>query len=425
MDYRQAIQESIDYMEDNLTAEIAAAELARRAGFSLYHFCRLFHSAVGMPVGQYLTRRRLLHAAFAIARGNSGIDAALRCGFDTYAGFYRAFKREFSCTIAEFLAAGRGKQPCRVNILQEAHKMVTKKRAAVLLTHWGLEQAEIQDIYYENGARNENAYYVGSDLVLKFTENLSKVKNHCTLSRALEAAGLLSALPVQTRNGGEYVDDGELYFYLIRRLPGNQMAAREVFAPGRANLLGRLIGQLHQALAQVDPVVEDADLLETVESWALPQAKAVLGLPERFWQDFREKFTELYPQLPRQVIHRDPNPGNIIGSGETWGFIDFELSQRNARLYDPCYAATAVLSELGAEHWASWPEIYREILLGYDSTAHLTVEERAAAPYIVLANQLVCVAWFAGQEKYAELLRVNVAMTRFLVENWERLRLER
>lgn len=424
MDYRSAIQESLEFIEDHLDAEITPVDLARRAGFSLYHYYRLFQSAVGMPLGQYLTRRRLLHAAFAMSRGMRGIDAALGYGFDTYAGFYRAFRREFGCTVAEFLEAGRGKQPCRVNLLQEAHRMVTKKKAAQILTHWDLNQGEITDIYYENGARSENAYYVGTDLVLKFTENLGKVKTHLCLSRAMEASGLPGAPVILTAEGREYCDDGELYFYLTRRLPGKQMTARESLEPGRACLVGQLLGRLHEALSQVEPVVEDADLLESVTVWAMPNTKDVVELPESFRQDFLENFSLLYPQLPRQVIHRDPNPGNIIGDGNHWGFVDFELSQRNARLYDPCYAATAVLSELAPEEWERWPMVWQDILRGYDGIAHLTAAEREGAPYVVLANQLVCVAWFAGQDKYADLLKTNVSMTKFLVKNWERLRLE-
>lgn len=425
MDYRGAIQDSLDYIEENLKTELTAGELAQRAGFSLYHYYRLFHSAVGMPVMQYLTRRRLLRGVFAIAQGQTGIQAALDYGFDTYPGFYRAFRREFGCTIAEFLEAGRGKAPRRVNILQEEHIMITKKKAAGILTHWSLETAEITDIYYENGARNENAYYVGDNLVLKFTANLGKVKTHCALARAIAEVGLLSALPVATASGEDWVCDGEVYFYLTRRLPGKQLAATRIFEDGNARLLGELIGQLHLALSKVDGVVSDADLLETVRSWALPEAKKVLGLPESFWGKFSAEFEELYPELPRQIIHRDPNPGNLIGVDGQWGFIDFELSERNARIYDPCYAATAILSELPQSEWPRWPGICREILVGYDAVAHLTDRERCAAPHIILANQLVCTAWFAGQDKYQELLKTNVAMTRFIAEKLDEIGMER
>lgn len=416
MDYRAAIQESLDYMEANLRAELTAGELARRAGFSLYHYYRLFHSAVGMPVMQYLTRRRLLHGAWAMAQGKSGVQTALEYGFDTYPGFYRAFRREFGCTIAEFLEAGRGKSPNRVNIMQEEHIMITKKKAAGILGCWGLERLEITDIYYENGARNENAYYVGDAYVLKFTGNLGKVKNHCALARAIGEVGLLSAQPVPTNEGADWICDGEVFFYLTRRLPGKQLAAEHIFDAGNARFLGELIGQLHLALQKVEAVVNDADLLETVRTWALPEAKKVIELPENFWEKFAAKLEALYPGLPRQIIHRDPNPGNLIGSEGQWGFIDFELSERNARIYDPCYAATAILSELPKESWSRWLSISREILAGYDGVVSLTDEERAAVPYIILANQMVCTAWFAGQDKYAELLRTNAAMTRFIAE---------
>ena len=121
-------------------------------------------------------------------------------------------------------------------------------------------------------------------------------------------------------------------------------------------------------------------------------------------------------------ICRDPNPGNIICNADQWGFIDFELSERNARIYDPCYAATAVLSETFGEDNGQWLEIYRDIICGYDSVTHLTEDERNAIPYIILANQFVCVAWFAEQDKYAEILEINSQMTCWLIRNFDALR---
>ena len=84
---------------------------------------------------------------------------------------------------------------------------------------------------------------------------------------------------------------------------------------------------------------------------------------------------------------------------------------KNVRIYDPCYAATAVLSETFGANNDSWLGIYRDILWDYDSVAHLTDDERQAIPYIILANQFVCVAWFAEQDKYAEIYETNKRMT--------------
>ena len=107
MDNRAIIQGSIDYIEENLQTEITAAELADMAGFSLFHYYRLFQQATGLPVMQYILRRRLLHGVYAISRGSSKVDGALAYGFDTYAGFYKAFCREFGSAPSEFLRSGR------------------------------------------------------------------------------------------------------------------------------------------------------------------------------------------------------------------------------------------------------------------------------------------------------------------------------
>ena len=159
----------------------------------------------------------------------------------------------------------------------------------------------------------------------------------------------------------------------------------------------------------------------TVRDLALPKGKTVLGLSDHFCKAFLNTFSSLYPDLPRQIIHRDPNPGNIICADGQWGFIDFDLSERNVRIYDPCYAATAILSETFGKHHDTWPEICREIICGYDAVAHLTETEWKAIPYIILANQLICVAWFSEQDKYKEVFEINKNMTRWLIDHFEEM----
>lgn len=422
MDNQKIMQRSLDFIEDNLRAEITAAELAEQAGFSLFHYYRLFQMATGMPVMQYIQRRRLLHGVYAMKRGLSKTDAALCYGFDTYAGFYKAFCREFGATPSAFLKSSRAKRPYRIDITKEEHMTITHKKAAQILQNWNLSDTTITDIYYDGtGNKNESACYVAEEFVLKYTTSLGKLKKHIEVSKALHSIGMLSAVPVLTTDGAEYIQDGEMYFYLTRRLPGTQMASHK-FADGDGRFAGEIIGQLHLALSKIDDCVSEADLLATVKTWALPKAKATLNLSDAFCKEYLETFADLYPGLPRQIIHRDPNPGNIICAGDTWGFIDFELAERNARIYDPCYAATAVLSEIFGQDNDGWLDIYRDIICGYDSVAKLTDTERKAIPYIILANQFVCVAWFAEQDKYAEIFDVNKKMTMWLIDKFEELK---
>ena len=111
-----------------------------------------------------------------------------------------------------------------------------------------------------------------------------------------------------------------------------------------------------------------------------------------------------------------------ICAEDQWGFIDFELSERNVRIYDPCYAATAVLSETFGADNDRWLDILHDILNGYDSVVKLTEQEKKAIPYVILANQFVCVAWFAEQEKYAEIFETNKKMTAWLIGRMEELK---
>ena len=430
--YRENIQKSIDYIEDNLKSEFTVEELSEMAGFSLFHFYRLFRTAVGMPVIQYVIRRRLLHGIYEIECGRLMIDVALDYGFSTYAGFYKAFVREFGCTPAQFTKMYKVKKPYRIHLFEEEHIMVTHKKITELLKHWELQDETVRDIFYEGtGNRNENAYYVGEDYVIKFSPNLGKMKNSIDISKKLVDVGLVAATPVPSTNGEEYIADGELYFCVTKRIKGKQMQPGAMYEGDykeKARYIGEIIGQLDRALENADVLVNDTNTYESVVNWAIPQLEGKMDLPKELLDNYKNDFEKAYRAIPRQVIHRDPNPGNIILSEKEWGFIDFELSERNVRIFDPCYAATAILSESFAEGDAQklikWVDIYKNIIYGYDAVVTLTDEEKWAVPYVVLSNQLLATAWFSDKEKFKELYEVNKKMTEWIAGHFEELKIE-
>lgn len=370
MDNRKIIQDSIDYIETNLKTELTAQELADMAGFSLFHYYRLFHLAVGMPVMQYIARRKLLNALFEISCGRKIIDAALEYGFDTHGGFYKAFKCELGCSPSVFLKNHKVKKPYKPNLFQEERIMMTHTKIREILKHWSLEKESITDIYYENtGEQNHNAYYIGDRYVIKFTTNLGEMNKHIALSKALTNAGLSAAVPILTVDGQEYIENNGVWCFLAPRLDGSQINAVDLYDANykeKAHFVGEIIGQLHTALRNVDAVVNDVDLYESVIHWALPKSKQVVALPDNICKDYTETFGQLYSKLPKQIIHRDPNPSNIILCNDRWGFIDFDLSERNVRIFDPCYAATGILCESLDNHdmekLEKWVKICRLIV---------------------------------------------------------------
>lgn len=58
-----------------------------------------------------------------------------------------------------------------------------------------------------------------------------------------------------------------------------------------------------------------------------------------------QKLAEHYEELPRQLIHRDVHLGNFLFDQGTFsGYIDFDLSQRNIRVFDLCYFLAGLLA---------------------------------------------------------------------------------
>ena len=307
--------------------------------------------------------------------------------------------------------------------------MVSKKTIAEVLVNWDLQDAKVADIvFHETGEISDTAKYVGEDLVIKYTGNLGNTKKAIEISKALESVGLSSPSVVPTKDGREYVESGELCFMLTKRINGERVMASKLYLDdyeAKAHFIGEIVGQLDLALSKVDVIADDADLANAVSEWAMPVLNGKLDIESDTLDGIIGRFSVLYKDLPRQVVHRDPNPSNIILAEDKWGFVDFELSERNARIFDPCYAATAILSETfeegNDEMLFKWVSVMKEIMYGYDSVVEMTEPEKKAIPYMILANQFVSTAFFADKDKYEELYKTNKKMTEWITRNLDKM----
>ncbi len=95
--YDSALQDILYYIDTHITQEITAEQLAARAGFSAFHFCRLFQWRVGYTPMGYVRSRRLAFAAHELSSARRILDIALEYGFETHSGFSKAFRRHFGC----------------------------------------------------------------------------------------------------------------------------------------------------------------------------------------------------------------------------------------------------------------------------------------------------------------------------------------
>ena len=219
MQYPEIIKTALDYIEQNLKADITAEELAQKANYSTYHYYHLFSSVMGSSIAGYILKRRLDHALAEIACGRIAIDVIFEYGFETYSGFYKAFKKMYGCSPKKYLSIYQNHKP----IKPEVANMYTEQELRKVLLSWDIEKdLPIGDIFIMDGAKvSGNVWTIGNDYILK-TGDREKLLKNLKVSKVLHNQGFVSSLPITTKMGSEYLDGKEL-FILTQRLKGNPL----------------------------------------------------------------------------------------------------------------------------------------------------------------------------------------------------------
>ncbi|PZG20559.1 AraC family transcriptional regulator [Micromonospora craterilacus] len=153
----ERLNQAMDHIERHLDEPVDAAELARIALTSEYHFRRLFSALAGIPLSEYVRRRRLTVAGAEVVAGERTLlDVAVRWGYGSAEAFARAFKAVHGVGPGEARRTGaalraqprmsfrltvEGSSSMRYRIVQKESFRLAGRKARVPLVHEGMNPA--------------------------------------------------------------------------------------------------------------------------------------------------------------------------------------------------------------------------------------------------------------------------------------------
>ncbi|MEV2243654.1 AraC family transcriptional regulator [Streptomyces sp. NPDC049970] len=151
------LNQAMEHIESDLDRPIDVAGLARIAMTSEYHFRRMFSALAGLPLSEYIRRRRLTVAGAEVLAGERTLlDIATRYGYGSGEAFARAFRTVHGVGPGEARRTGaalhsqqrmsfrlvvEGSSSMRYRIVDKPDFRVVGRKARVPLVHEGMNPA--------------------------------------------------------------------------------------------------------------------------------------------------------------------------------------------------------------------------------------------------------------------------------------------
>ncbi|MEV0303233.1 AraC family transcriptional regulator [Streptomyces prasinus] len=158
----ERLNQAMEHIERHLDQRIEAADLARITATSEYHFRRLFSALAGIPLSEYVRRRRLTVAGAEVLAGDRTLlEIAVRYGYTSGEAFARAFRAVHGVGPGEARRSGaslrsqqrlsfrltvEGNSSMRYRIVEKDEFRVVGRKARVPLVHEGMNPALVDFI---------------------------------------------------------------------------------------------------------------------------------------------------------------------------------------------------------------------------------------------------------------------------------------
>ncbi|ERJ11795.1 phosphotransferase enzyme family protein [Haloplasma contractile] len=264
--------------------------------------------------------------------------------------------------------------------------------------------------------------------------NMESLKTEHKLIKYLLGEGLNVPRPIKTKQGTDVVSINNDLYCLYEYIEGshvlNHYEADDL--NGLAYKYGEAISKLHKGLAIITDFVDAkvTHFLKDVNAWAIPLLEEHDYIEEKLQEviDYVTQYELIYESLPKQLIHRDLHPNNLLlQAGVVSGFLDFEISVKGIRLFDLCYACTALLGEAVEGVFnkdytkiEKWKMYVSYLMKGYHNHNELTEEEIDCIPLIMILIQFIMSAYFLSTDE-SDLTHQNLDSLKWVYENRKRL----
>lgn len=117
----------IEYVDEHIHEEIKVSDLLKKIGYSRRHIYKMFQDHNDLPIMEYIRNKKMYAASVELLSERNMYDIALDYGYDTPAGFYKAFKGVFGCSPSEYknnMLRGRGVNNKNIKSIEELTKEI-------------------------------------------------------------------------------------------------------------------------------------------------------------------------------------------------------------------------------------------------------------------------------------------------------------
>lgn len=267
-----------------------------------------------------------------------------------------------------------------------------------ILELWNINE-ELKQIY-------DTAWSVGNSYIIKAYNDLGKLNRNITIMKTLLEHGIPVAHIINTPDGHAYIEFDGKYYLLMSKLSGSHIL--NIYEENYYNIAyetGKVVAKLHTAFIACDKKITfwNNNLLDEMSGWIQDALKlnTYRYISKLDFETNLEELKRFYNQLPRQLIHRDIHYGNLLfNNGEFSGYIDFDLSQKNVRIFDICYFLIGLLAnhDKHNDYIEKWFSITSRFIEGYEVTTTLSKIEKDSICCIMSSIELLFVAYFINNQ---------------------------